>query len=88
MSCLFSRDDEEIANAKTSFTDFSDQKITHYWLSNNTMIFEEGYEPDKEEIAKVIDKIKNFGEPGFMNETELKRRNPKARGANPCFSPL
>ena len=84
MIALFSRDDEEMAKAKTSFVDFSDPKISHYWLSNNTMIVEKGYTPSREEITGWIENIKTFGEPGFLNETELLRRHPEARGMNPC----
>jgi len=88
MICLFSRDDEELLNAKTGFIDYEDPKIKHYWLSNNTMIFEKGYTPSREEIKAAIERVKKYGEPGFMNETELIRRNSKARGANPCFEIL
>jgi len=84
MIALFSRDDAEMAAAKTSFSDFSDPKISHYWLSNNTMIVEAGYTPTREEIAGWMENIKTFGEPGFLNETELLRRHPEARGMNPC----
>jgi ribonucleoside-diphosphate reductase alpha chain/ribonucleoside-triphosphate reductase len=85
MISLFSRDDEEMKNAKRNFVDYSDPKISHYWLSNNTMIFEEGYVPKKEEIKDAVEILKTYGEPAFMNESELKRRHPEARGANPCF---
>lgn len=84
MICLFDRKDEELLNAKTGFADYEDPKITHYWLSNNTMIFEDGYKPTREEIAKVIERIKKYGEPAFMNESQLKVRHPEATGMNPC----
>ena len=84
MIALFSRTDDEMAKAKTNFTDFSDRKISHYWISNNTMVIEEGYEPTKEEVIAWMENIKTFGEPGFMNENEIKARHPKARGLNPC----
>jgi adenosylcobalamin-dependent ribonucleoside-triphosphate reductase len=84
MIALFSRTDDEMAKAKTSFVDFSDRKISHYWISNNTMVIEEGYEPTKKEVTTWMENIKTFGEPGFMNEIEVKKRHPKARGMNPC----
>jgi adenosylcobalamin-dependent ribonucleoside-triphosphate reductase len=84
MIALFSRDDNEMTNAKVSFVDYGDPKISHYWLSNNTMVVEEGYTPTREEITTWIERVKTFGEPGFMNENELKARHPKARGMNPC----
>jgi hypothetical protein len=83
MIALFSRTDDEMAKAKTNFTDFSDRKISHYWISNNTMVIEEGYEPTKEEVTAWMENIKTFGEPGFMNESEIKKRHPQARGLNP-----
>jgi len=83
MISLFSHDDTEMATAKTNFVDFSDRKISHYWISNNTMVIEDGYEPTFEEVQALMENIKNFGEPGFMNESELKKRHPLARGMNP-----
>lgn len=84
MIALFSRDDEEMVNAKTSFDDYNDPKISHYWLSNNTILVEKGYRPSQSEIAKWVEAIKNYGEPGFANEGEILRRHPYARGLNPC----
>lgn len=66
----------------------SDSKISHLFLSNNTAIFEAGYIPTRDEIVTYLEAMKTFGEPGFMNEGELIRRNPEARGANPCFEIL
>jgi len=85
---LFDSDDEEMLNAKSSMTleQFSDIKMSHYWLSNNTMIFKE--KPSRERLHEAIEAMKLFGEPGFMNYKELKRRHPEAEGANPCFEIL
>lgn len=49
------------------------------------MIFEN--KPTKERLHKAIEAMKLYGEPGFMNYQELKRRHPQAEGANPCFRP-
>ena len=85
MISLFSRDDEEMKTAKTTFTDFSDPKVSHYWLSNNTMIIEDGYEPTKAEIHEWIGSIRSLGEPGFANESQVLKRHPHARGLNPLI---
>ena len=84
MISLFSRTDEEMKNAKVSFTDYSDPKVSHYFLSNNTMIIEDGYTPIKEEISEWITSIRSLGEPGFANESQILKRHPEARGLNPC----
>ncbi|MDD4348734.1 MAG: ATP cone domain-containing protein [Opitutales bacterium] len=72
--CLFSSDDEEMANAKTGrWFETNPQRA----YSNNSAILVRS-ETDKETFMHLYERIREFGEPGFYFTED------KDYGANPC----
>lgn len=72
--CLFSKDDDEMLNAKTGnwFVDNPQRG-----RSNNSAALLRG-DVAREEFAKIIESTKQFGEPGFIWTDDLES------GYNPC----
>ncbi|RCW49934.1 MULTISPECIES: ribonucleoside-triphosphate reductase, adenosylcobalamin-dependent [unclassified Halanaerobium] len=86
--CLFSRDDKEIAQAKSSlYVKENDEwvinpEISHRQMSNNSIFYEK--KPDREQLKWHIKQMRYSGEPGFINAVEASRRRENFKGVNPC----
>lgn len=89
--CFADPDDREVLEAKQNLytQDASgnwtmDKTISHRTMSNNTVIYEE--KPSLETLQKHFELIRDSAEPGLLNQKEMVRRNPNAKGTNPCFT--
>ncbi len=86
--CLFSVDDQEIAQAKNSLYVQRDEKwiinpeISHRQMSNNSIFYES--KPDRKQLKWHIKQLRFSGEPGFINAVEAGRRREDFNGVNPC----
>ena len=83
--CLFSPDDNEILNAKFDlWSEGSPNYHARDWrgMSNNSIFFEE--KPSRETLVDIFNRIKNNGEPGFVNAAAARKRRPWFQGLNPC----
>ncbi|MGM0603791.1 MAG: ribonucleoside-triphosphate reductase, adenosylcobalamin-dependent [Bacillota bacterium] len=86
--CLFSRDDKEIAQAKSNLYVKEDDEwvinpeISHRQMSNNSIFYEK--KPDREQLKWHIKQMRYSGEPGFINAVEASRRRENFKGVNPC----
>lgn len=58
------------------------KEILHRRMSNNTIVYEE--RPTREQLHWNLEQMRYSGEPAFMNMKEAKKRNPNAKGLNPC----
>mgnify|MGYP001245876463 FL=1 len=83
------KDDQEILQAKQNLYKQDsegnwtmDVSISNRTLSNNTVIYTE--KPSMEELQKHFELIRASGEPGLLHHAEMQRRNPHAKGTNPC----
>ena len=79
---LFESNDEEMLNAKADYKYIEEHKLFHRYMSNNSVIY--NHMPSKDEIRTHIQKIKNMGEPGFINGIAASDRKPTFKGCNPC----
>ncbi|WP_297419320.1 ribonucleoside-triphosphate reductase, adenosylcobalamin-dependent [Clostridium sp.] len=59
-----------------------DNNIEHRRMSNNTIWYRQ--KPTREQLHWNIEQMRYSGEPGFANEQSALRRNPNAKGLNPC----
>ncbi|MFW6022891.1 MAG: ribonucleoside-triphosphate reductase, adenosylcobalamin-dependent [Halanaerobiaceae bacterium] len=86
--CLFSVDDQEIAQSKSNLYVQRDgewminPEISHRQMSNNS-IFYKG-KPSREQLNWHIKQMRFSGEPGFINAAEAARRRDNFKGVNPC----
>lgn len=60
------------------------KNILHRRMSNNTIVYDE--KPTREQLHWNLEQMRYSGEPAFANLKEAKRRNPNAKGLNPCAS--
>lgn len=58
------------------------KEILHRRMSNNTIVYKE--KPTREQLHWNLEQMRYSGEPAFMNLKEALRRNPNAKGLNPC----
>ncbi|MGM0410445.1 MAG: ribonucleoside-triphosphate reductase, adenosylcobalamin-dependent [Bacillota bacterium] len=86
--CLFSEDDQEIAQAKNNLYIQKDgewqinPEISHRQMSNNSIFYED--KPTKEQLEWHVKQMRYSGEPGFINTEEASRRRENFEGVNPC----
>lgn len=86
--CLFGADDEEILTAKNSlYVQNGDkwetnQNIIHRKMSNNSIVYYQ--KPTREMLHWQIEQMRYSGEPAFINMEQALKRNPNAKGVNPC----
>ena len=59
-----------------------DQNIEHRRMSNNTIWYRK--KPTREQLHWNLEQMRYSGEPGFANEVAAIKRNPNAKGLNPC----
>jgi ribonucleoside-diphosphate reductase alpha chain/ribonucleoside-triphosphate reductase len=86
---LIDPNDEESIKAKNNLyipkpdgTWEENKEILHRRMSNNTIVYDE--KPTREQLHWNLEQMRYSGEPAFMNMKEAKRRNPNAKGLNPC----
>lgn len=72
--CLFSPDDDEMANAKTG--DWFEQNPQRAYSNNSALL--ERDTASRESFQDLFERLKGFGEPGFYFASD------KDYGANPC----
>lgn len=82
MICLCDEDDFEIRNAKKEIKNFQDPKISHYFLSNNSIYF--NGRPEKEVLKEIFNDMRLLAEPGLVNGEQAESKLEGARGLNPC----
>jgi ribonucleoside-diphosphate reductase alpha chain/ribonucleoside-triphosphate reductase len=82
--CLFDINDEEILNAKKDLYVEGSSNYGKNWraMSNNSIFFHE--KPTKDQLRDIFKRIKNNGEPGFLNAESARKRRPNFQGINPC----
>lgn len=87
--CFADPEDRGVLEAKqnlymqdTSGNWVMDKTISHRTMSNNTIVYED--KPSLEALQKHFELIRYSGEPGLLNKAEMLRRNPNAKGTNPC----
>lgn len=86
--CLFSADDQEIAQAKSNLYVQRDgewiinPEISHRQMSNNSIFYEA--KPARDKLKWHIKQLRYSGEPGFINAVEAGRRRENFKGVNPC----
>lgn len=80
---LGSSDDEDFKDAKLP-ENFKDNK--HRKMSNNSIVYKS--KPSKDEINKILTRIRQSWEPGFINWKFLSSRRPWLGGVNPCGEAL
>ena len=87
---LFDPDDTEVLHAKSNIYTQNEEgdwvpnsQLIHRRISNNSILFRK--KPSKKQLKELIHSIRITGEPGFINEKEMLRRNPNAKLTNPCF---
>lgn len=73
--CIFSKDDEEMLNAKTS-PNWFDEEPQRKRSNNSALLLRD--ELDRHEFADIMKKTKMFGEPGFIFASDTEH------GFNPC----
>lgn len=85
---LFDEDDNEIFHAKDNMYyqdgngEFKMNKgLAHRQLSNNSVIYHS--KPTRDELHSHIERVKNMGSPGFINEAAAKERREDFEGVNP-----
>jgi adenosylcobalamin-dependent ribonucleoside-triphosphate reductase len=82
---LGSWDDEEFRDCKVGlWTDPAKKDKKWRVMSNNSLVFDTGEKPTREQLRAIFDRIMDNGEPGFFNLGSAKLRRPKAEGINPC----
>jgi len=86
--CLFGADDKEILTAKNNlYVQNGDkwetnQDIIHRKMSNNSIVYYQ--KPSREMLHWQIEQMRYSGEPAFINMEQALKRNPNAKGVNPC----
>lgn len=86
--CLFGQDDQEILTAKNNLYVQKDgewitnQDIIHRKMSNNSIVYFK--KPSREMLHWQIEQMRFSGEPAFINMEQALKRNPNAKGVNPC----
>ena len=82
-------DDEEIINAKQNIYSYDangnfivNADILHRTMSNNSIYFSS--KPSREYLHEILQRIKNTGEPGFINAESAKKRRKDFQVTNPC----
>jgi adenosylcobalamin-dependent ribonucleoside-triphosphate reductase len=76
---LFHYLDEEVRNAKRGL--WSDPKMAHKRyrsMSNNSILYDNGYKPSLEEFQQLMQTIRFEGEPGFVRADKHKEARHKA----------
>lgn len=91
--CLFDANDEEIIKAKSNmyYQDkegnwVENQDILHRRMSNNSILYYS--KPTRERLHWNIEQMRFTGEPAFVNMESALKRNPNAKGLNPCAEVL
>lgn len=81
---LFDINDEKVLNAKFDMWTPGTANYGKVWrsMSNNTIMFTE--RPTIEQLTDIFKRIKNNGEPGFLNVEAAKKRRPNFAAVNPC----
>ncbi|QAY18110.1 ribonucleoside-triphosphate reductase [Thermus phage TSP4] len=81
----------QIALGDAEDLEFVNAKTGEWWAkypwrtqSNNTVVFRQ--KPDRETLRAIMEKVLQYGEPGFLNEEAAKKRRPNFRGINPCLA--
>lgn len=86
--CLFGADDQEILTAKNNLYIQEDgkwvtnQDIIHRKMSNNSIVYYK--KPTRDKLHWQIEQMRYSGEPAFINMESALKRNPNAKGVNPC----
>lgn len=86
--CLFGADDDEIMSAKSNLYIpngdkwETNQDIIHRKMSNNSIVYYQ--KPTRDMLHWQIEQMRYSGEPAFINMEEALKRNPNAKGVNPC----
>ena len=73
--CIFSKDDEEMLNSKST-PNWFDEEPQRKRSNNSALLLRD--EITKEEFHEIMEKTKNFGEPGFIFASDTEH------GYNPC----
>ena len=86
---LIDENDEEAIKAKSNlfYQDengnwIENKDILHRRMSNNTIWYRN--KPTREKLHWNIEQMRYSGEPAFANEESALKRNPNAKGLNPC----
>ncbi len=86
--CLFSADDQEIAQAKNNLYIQRDgewminPELSHRQMSNNSIFYQD--KPSRKQLKWHMQQLRYSGEPGFINAVEAGRRRKNFNGVNPC----
>lgn len=88
MMIICDEDEKDVINAKSNLYKIVDGNwienphLSHRKMSNNSVLYKE--KPSLDKIKEILNSIKINGEPGFINETEAKKRKNDFMGCNPC----
>ena len=88
MMIICDEDEKDVINAKSNLYKIVDGNwienphLSHRKMSNNSVLYKK--RPSLDKIKEILNSIKINGEPGFINETEAKKRKNDFMGCNPC----